>query len=312
MNAPSTPSFPVVVAVDGSERSAGAVRYAVHEARVRGRAVRLVHVVPTPLPEGGLWPAAGRDVEDLRTSGERILERAVAEARTGASDVRFESLLGRGTRVTELSAAAAAGDLMVIGRETRRGAERLVAGTTTAGVVARAAVPVVVVPADWRESERGRIVVGIKSIAPDGELLARAYAMASERHAVLRLVHAAEVPELAAEIGVADSYAGEAVSSGRQMLEAAARDWRDAFPDVEVETSAVEGPPAEVLVDAATDADLLMLARPHRDLRHPVRLGRTPRAVLGASDTPVEVVPLKRDPTPAPLVLESSGEILKN
>jgi nucleotide-binding universal stress UspA family protein len=304
---------PVVVAVDGSERSAGAVRYAVREARIRGCAVRLVHVAPTPLPEGGLWPSAGRDVDDLRSSGERILERAVAEARSAAFDVRFESVLGRGPRVAELAAMAAAGGLMVLGRETRRGTERLLAGTTTAGVVARSAVPVVVVPADWRERERGRgrIVVGIKSVLPDGELLARAYSMASARHAALRLVHVVEVPELAAEIGVAGAYADESVGSGRQMLEAAAHEWRDAFPDVEVEERAVVGRPAEVLVDASTDADLLMLARPHRDLRHPVRLGRTPRAVLGVSDTPVEVVPLKREPATAPLVLESEGEILK-
>ena len=312
MSTTRKPSSPVVVAVDGSERSAGAVRYAVREARVRGCAVRLVHVVPTSLPEGGLWPAAPRDVEDLRTSGERILEKAVAEARRGASDVRFESLLGRGTRVTELSAAAAAGDLLVIGRETRRGTERLVAGTTTAGVVARAAAPVTVVPADWRERERGRIVVGIKSVVTDGELLARAYSMASARHSTLRLVHVIGVPELAADIGITDIHAGEAVRSGRQLLETAARDWRDVFPDVAVELTVIEGRPADLLVDASTDADLLMLARPHRDLRHPVRLGRTPRAVLAVSDTPVEVVPLQREPTTAPLVLESSGEILKS
>jgi nucleotide-binding universal stress UspA family protein len=96
------------------------------------------------------------------------------------------------------------------------------------------------------------------------------------------------------------------------MLEAVARDWRDAFPDVEVEIVVVEGRAADMLVDASTDADVLMLARPHRDLRHPVRLGTTPRAVLEVSDTPVEVVPLKREPAMAPLVLESSGEIRKN
>jgi nucleotide-binding universal stress UspA family protein len=305
-------SSPVVVAVDGSERSAGAVRYAIHEARVRGCAVRLTHIAPTTLPEGGLWPSTARDIEDLRSSGERILDRAVAEARAGASDVRFESVLGRGQRVTELAAVAEAGALLVLGRETRRGMERLVTGTTTAAVVARAAVPVVVVPADWRESDHGRIVVGIKSAARDGELLAHAYSMASARHAALRFVHAVEAPVPASETVVAGSYTGEAVSAGQRTLEAAARDWRDAFPDVDVESVVVVGRPADVLVEASTDADVLMLARPHRDLRRPVRLGTTPRAVIEVSDTPVEVVPLKREPSTAPLVLESSGEILKN
>lgn len=305
-------SSPVVVGVDGSERSAGAVRYATREARLRGCAVRLAHIAPTALPEGGLWPTAARDVEDLRSSGERLLAGAVADARSGASDLRFESVLGRGPRVAGLVTEAAAGALLVLGRETRRGIERLAAGATTAAVVARAAVPVVVVPADWRESDHSLIVVGIKSSAGDGELLARAYAMAAARDAVLRLVHAVEAPGPASENGVADPSAGDSVNAGRRMLEAVARDWRDAFPDVEVETAVIEGRPAVALVGASTDADVLMLARPHRDLRHPVRLGTTPRAVLEVSDTPVEVVPLKREPAMAPLVLESSGEIRKN
>lgn len=142
-------------------------------------------------------------------------------------------------------------------------------------------------------------------------MLARAYATASARHAALRLVHVVDVSGRAAESGGTDSVAGESVGVAGRLLGEVARDWRDAFPGVAVETVVVEGHPADVLVDTATDADVLMLARPHRDLRHPVRLGRTPRAVLGVSDTPVEVVPLKDEPSTAPLVLESSGEILK-
>lgn len=310
MSAPRKPS-PVVVAVDGSERSAGAVRYAVREARLRGCAVRLVHVAPTPLPEGGLWPSAARDVEDLRSSGERILDRVAAEARSSASDIRFETELGRGTRLAELTAAAAAADLLVLGRESRRGAERLVAGTTTAGVTARAAVPVAVVPADWQARDLGRIVVGIKSFVRNGEMLARAYSTASARHAALRLVHVVDVSGRAAGTGGPDSVAAESARVVGRLLDDLARDWHDAFPGVTVETVVVEGHPADVLVDTATDADVLMLARPHRDLRHPVRLGRTPRAVLEVSDTPVEIVPVKDEPSTAPLVLESSGEILK-
>jgi nucleotide-binding universal stress UspA family protein len=78
---------PVVVAVDGSERSAGVVRYAVREARTQKRTVRLAHIASTP----------------LQSSGERILERAVAETRSRASDIGFESLLGRGSRLTVIS-----------------------------------------------------------------------------------------------------------------------------------------------------------------------------------------------------------------
>ncbi|MFI2489237.1 universal stress protein [Promicromonospora kroppenstedtii] len=301
---------PVVVAVDGSERSAGAIRYAIHEARLRGSPVRMVHVAPTPLPEGGLWPAAGRDVEDLRSAGELILDRAVSQARASAPDVAFDSLLGRGPRATELVAAAGTGGLLVLGRETRRGLERVVAGALTAGVVARVAVPVVVVPADWQGTRRDGVVAGIKSYPADGELLARAYAAAALRHTTLRLVQVADLADLAPD-AVAAADVDALVGAGSRMLGEAVRDWSTAFPETRVESVVLPGRPAEALVEAAAGAHLLLVARPHRDLRHPVRLGRTPRDVLAGSDTPVEVVPLRGDPTMAPLVLERSGEILK-
>ncbi|MFI2363081.1 universal stress protein [Promicromonospora sp. NPDC019610] len=302
---------PVVVAVDGTERSAGAVRYAIHEARLRGTGVRMVHVAPDPLPEGGLWPSAGRDVEDLRSSGELILDRAVSQARASAPDVAVESLLGRGPRATELVAAAATGGLLVVGRETRRGLERVVAGALTAAVVARVAVPVVVVPADWQGTGRNGVVAGVKSYPDDGELLARAFAAATLRHTALHLVQVADISDLAPD-AVTDADLDALVDAGGRMLRQAVRDWSTAFPETQVESVVLPGRPAEVLVEVAAGAHLLLLARPHRDLRHPVRLGRTPRDVLASSDTPVGVVPLRGDPTIAPLVLESSGEFLKN
>ncbi|MFE7507297.1 universal stress protein [Promicromonospora sp. NPDC057488] len=304
-------SDPVVVAVDGSERSAGAVRYAIHEARLRGTEVRLVHVAPDPLPDGGLWPSAGRDVEDLRSSGELILDRAVSQARAAAPDVAVHPLLCRGPRVTELVAAAATGGLLVIGRETRRGPERVVAGATTAKVVARVAVPVVVVPADWQGTRRNGVVAGVKSYPGDGELLARAFGAAAVRHTTLRLVQVADVADLAPDADTA-AEVDALVDAGDRMLRQAARDWSAAFPEIPVESVVLPGRPAEVLVGVAADAHLLLVARPHRDLRHPVRLGRTPRDALASSGTPVEVVPLRGDPTVAPLVLERSGEFLKD
>ncbi|GAA2227304.1 universal stress protein [Promicromonospora sukumoe] len=290
---------PVLVAVDGSGRSAGAVRYAVREARLRGSTVRLVHVAPTTLPEGGLWPSVGREVEDLRSSGEMVLDRAVSRTSSAAPDVEVDSLLCRGPRVGELVRASATGALLVLGRETRHGLERLVAGATTAGVVARAGVPVLVVRPDWREDDATGLVVGVRSYPGDSELLAHAYAAAAVRHATLRLVQVADVGDLAPD-AVEGADVDTAVAAGNRMLREAVRDWSAAFPEIPVQSTVVPGKPADALVEAAAEAELLLVARPHRDLRHPVRLGRTLRTVVRTSGTPVEVVPLSRDPAPAP------------
>ncbi len=215
---------PVLVAVDGSGRSAGAVRYAVREARLRGSTVRIVHVAPTTLPQGGFWPSVDWDVEDLRSSGERVLDRAVSRTSTSAPDVEVDSQLYRGPRVGELARASAEGALLVLGRETRHGLERLVTGATTAGVVARAVVPVLVVRADWQEDGTTGLVVGVRSYPGDGELLAHAYAAAAVRHATLRLVQVADAGDLAPD-AVEGADVDAAVAAGNRMLGEAVRDW---------------------------------------------------------------------------------------
>lgn len=284
---------PVVVVVDGSGCNMGAVRYAIREARTRGAVVRLILVLDGPDSEG-----------------RQIVDQAIAEAGDGAL-IEVEGLLGHGPRVAELVAATAWGDLAVLGRASRRGVEALDIRATNAEVAARAVVPVVVVPAHWQARGHGRIVVGIRSFGSAGELLAHAFSSASARHATLRVVHAVEFPDRAEDLVDMDSHAGGSFRSGRRLLETIVRDWSAAFPDVEVELSVVSGRAALVLADAAADADLLVIARHHRDLRHLERLGPTARAVLGVSDTPVEVFPLTGEPITAPLALESSGTILK-
>lgn len=303
MNATQSSAPTVVVAVDGTGRGAGALRYAIDQARARGARVRMVHVL-----------------DDRGSVGHEIMEPAMSRACAAARDLQFDWVFERGPRADKLVEAAAGGDLLVLGRAARQDTQGLVigsvatgavVGSVTAEVTARAEVPTVVVPADWQARHHGRIVVGVKSCTNAGELLAHAFSAASARHAALRVVHVCAAPDPADPVW-ADAHPGDRRTTEGRMLEALVHDWSEAFPDVEVKTVFVHGRPVRVLAAAAADADLLMTARHHRDLRHPVRLGPVPREVLGASDTPVEVVPLSGEPTTPPLVLERSGSILKS
>lgn len=288
------PAPAVVVAVDGSGRGTGALRFAIDEARARQVGVRMVHVL-----------------DDSGSAGHEIMDADMVEACAAASDVEFDWLFGRGPRAEQLVAAAGPEDLLVLGRAAPRSTGRPAVGTVTTEVAARATAATVVVPANWRARSHGRIVVGVKSFGTAGELLARAFAAASSRHAALRIVHACDSPE-PADLVRADEHPGDRGTPEGRMLVALVRDWSAVFPDVEVETVFAHGQAARVLAAAAADADVLMTARHHRDLRHLVRLGPIPRAVLGTSETPVEVVPLAGAPDTAPLVLERAGTILKN
>jgi nucleotide-binding universal stress UspA family protein len=241
----------------------------------------------------------------------QIMDPYMTEACVAASDVEFDWRFSRGPLADELVAAAGAGDLLVLGQTTPWSPQRPGVSAVITEIAARTMAALVVVPADWRARHRHRIVVGVKSCAKAGGLLARAFAEASARGATLEIVHVCDTADPAAVARV-DVRPGDRHGSEVRSLEALVRDWSDVFPGVAVETSFAHGQPARVLIDATTGADLLMIARHQRDLRHLARLGPVPRAVLGASDVPVEVVPLTGAPTPAPLVLTRSGSILKN
>jgi hypothetical protein len=84
-------------------------------------------------------------------------------------------------------------------------------------------------------------------------------------------------------------------------------DWSDRFPGVELTVTVAHGRPAQVVLDAAADADVVVVGRHRRDLEHVARLGPTAREVIAQSDIPVEVVPVARVRASAPLGFERSG-----
>lgn len=185
MNTTQSSAPTVVVAVDGTGRGAGALRYAIDQAR--GARVRMVHVL-----------------DDRGSVGHEIMEPAMSRACAAARDLQFDWVFGRGPRADKLVEAAAGGDLLVLGRAARQDTQGLVigsvatgavVGSVTAEVTARAEVPTVVVPADWQAGHHGRIVVGVKSCTNAGELLAHAFSAASARHAALRVVHVCAAPD---------------------------------------------------------------------------------------------------------------------
>jgi len=309
MNSVGHPA-PVVVAVDGTERSAGAVRYAVGEARRRRTDLRVVHVAPSALPVGGSMPYMDYPGHALIDVARRVLDEEVAGIRATDPNLKVEAVLRQGRRAVEIAVDAATGCLVVLGRETRHGIDRVYAGTTTAAVAARASVPVAVIDAGWQPTEHGRVLVGIEPAS--GEVLSYAFPLAAARHAMLQVMHVWKVPDPYAALDHERSVTGEWVIAATRLLESTVADWRASFPDVEVEISVLPGQPAQELVDAAARADVLLLARRRRDIEHPGRLGATTRAVLGHAGAPVEVVPLTGVPKHAPLVLERFGEILKS
>ena len=249
---------PVVLAADGTPSSEGALRFAVQESGVRGTGLVIVHVNPMdvpapplrPIPAVGPIPAVRPAVPSaLSMHARRVLERTAREARELAPGLSVSTVLVDGRRVRAIVDAAADAQLVVVGRETRHGLERVLTGATTAGVASHARCPVVVVPGDWQPGrnagEGGTVVVGIRRVADAADLMATAYAWASSRGASITVVHAWEMADAYLDRIEARTHADEWQALGEQLLGEALGDWRDRHPDVSVETQRGSRPRSE-------------------------------------------------------------------
>lgn len=299
----------VVVGVDGCPGSEGALRYAVAEATRRHAPLCLVHVVPTSAPVWPGVPMGGVAGTELRAIAEKILEETVETVRRIAPDLAVSTVLSAGSRSAALVDAADGAQLVVVGRETQHGIDRVLVGAVTAGVAARAGCDVVVVPSFWSEGHpRGRVVAAVKSSANAHEILAEAFAQASARGAALIVVTAWELPDPYLDRIEVRTHASDWEDEGRRSLEVLLADWRTAYPDVPVEIRVHHGRSASVLLAASRDSDLLLLSRRHHAVPPYGRLGGVAHAVLQATDVPVEVVPFTGVPTPhEEVVLEETG-----
>lgn len=306
MNSPITHA--VVVGVDGCPGSAGALRYAVAQARHRQAPLRLVHVVPTFFGMGSAIV-----LSDLYGAGQEIVDEATKTVHALDPELEVTKAVVPGDRSAGLVEEAEDAQLVVVGSETRHGVGRLLTGTVTASVAAHAPCDVVVVPSFWEEgSPHRQVVVGLKSPHDTRELLARAFAEASERVATLVVVTAWEFADPYFDRAVARGHAQDREEQGRQVVAKLTADWRAAYPQVAMETRVLHGAPARVLLDTSKDSDLLVISRRRFALPPYGNLGGVGHDLLRLSDVPVLVVPYAADQAEEPaILLEEDGALLK-
>lgn len=303
---PQTPY--VVVGVDGSFSNLGALRYAAAEAASLGAALQLVHVVPDYLPVSPMVPQTPVDLAQL---GAGVLEQAAARVRAMDSELSVGTWLRHGTRPVRLTQAAEDAELLVVGRDDRPLLERLLRGDTATGVAARSSVPVVQVPAAWDPADRRTVVVGVKSPTHAPEMLADAFAVARRRGATLVVVHAWKLPSAYDDIIEVRVDLASWTREATAEMEALLRDWRTAYPDVEVEVRIVHDHASHALVAASRQADLVVIARRQHGMPAATHLGGTARTVLRAAECPVRVVaPADAPPIPS-LTVEESGQLAR-
>ena len=145
----------IVVGVDGSTHSLGALRFALSEARLRDAKVVAVHVPHLPVtPVVGAPAFVIGDPPDLAQSVEeaaaKIFDDMLAEVGSEAADVEVERVVTRGGVAHELVKAAEDADLLVLGSRGHGGFMGLLLGSVSHQCVHHATCPVVIVPGGER------------------------------------------------------------------------------------------------------------------------------------------------------------------
>ncbi|MFH8342336.1 universal stress protein [Streptomyces sp. AM6-12] len=291
----------VTAGLDGSPESRAAVEWAAREAALRALPLRILHV-REPEPEAGAdRAAAGEWARRVRQSA------AGLRRRHPAVEVVTDQITGEPAQT--LTEAADGAELLALGS---RGLGRLggfLVGSAGLFVIAHTTRPVVLVRAGEAAADEHRpgpsgvpsaatpfrpVVLGLDIDDPEGPsqaLLEFAFDAAARRGAALRVVHAWTPPPYAAYGVPADPPVVPAF--GRRasaLLTGALRPWRQKYPDVEVSEASRAGNAAPVLIDAASDASLVVVGRRVRTSPYGIHVGHVTHAVLHHVAAPVAVV----------------------
>lgn len=290
----TTTEHGILVGVTGRGENTAALVWAAAEARRRSCAITLVHavtpVLPPPPPSVLLTSGPLLDVGKLVL--EEVSEELVALA---GPDVPVRSLVEHqhaGWLLTELSADA---ELVVVAHRRRRGLGRIATRSTEVSAAAHAHCPVVAVPSDWSgdptAAGQAWVTVGVHEAGGPEEALEAGFALADERGAPLRLVHAWRSDPVYEDIIMRRVDPGWA-DRARDEVQRFARPVADRYPGVEVDVLVEHQWPADALVDLAPTSAVLVVGRHGTPLPLPPRLGSVARTVLTKAPCPVVVVPV--------------------
>jgi nucleotide-binding universal stress UspA family protein len=287
----------IVVGVDGSEGSFEALIWATHHAKRTGLPLKIVTVteIPAVYTAAGV-PALppGSTFDDLVQQGVDINLRAVDDARAFDLGVEVSGTAVVGTPVVNLVEATPAGDLLVVSATSHHGRMTDVLGSVATGVTHRAHGPIVIVhgPVVHAASLK-RIVVGIDGCDESRFALGWACELAEQIAASVEVVHAWEYPYRTKDAVFGSPKAvmqGDATTLTEEIL----AELSPARRAVVTAAQVIEGEPSDVLIEAANDADLMVVGSRGRGGVRSLLMGSVSRTVIQHAASTVVVIPSAR------------------
>ncbi|WP_347306437.1 universal stress protein [Corynebacterium sp. SA-MJD20WY100] len=287
----------VVVAVDGSEASKNAVRWAANTAMKRGIPLRIAssYTVPQFLYAEGMVPPKEL-FDDLQAETLEKIEAARAVAHEVAPDIKIGHTIAEGSPIDMLLEMSHDVTMVVMGSRGMGGLSGMVMGSVSASVVSHASCPVVVVREDNHVTEStkyGPVVVGVDGSEVSQKATHYAFAEAAARGAELIAVHTwmdMQVQASLAGLSAAQTEWAEVEKEQGALLTERLADFQAEYPDVPVKKVIARDRPVRALADAAAGAQLLVVGSHGRGGFKGMLLGSTSRALLQNAPCPMMVV----------------------
>ena len=276
-----------MVGIDETAAAAAAARVAVDEGRARGW--------PVPAGRCGAYPGrpgagpgappAGGGARPRSPALDRLLRDAlgsrVDEVARTVDEVDFA--------VSGLLHHVDAGDLLVLGPSRPGLTHGLVSGSVTQRCLRRTPCPVAVVH-DGAVPPPERVAVGVDGSDPAHAALLWGLAQARARRLPLHLVHAWEVPLLAAPVPL-DPLDPAHREAARAELDRVVAALPPSARDVDVEPVLVDGPASDVLLERSEQGDLVVVGTRGIGGVAALLLGSTALRLSQLAPAPVVLVP---------------------
>lgn len=237
----------VAVGVDETPEALAAARWAAAVVARRGGRLLLVHgyLLPAIYP-----PTAGAEVTVLKAVQDEIVSEIADVLRREQPTITMSTLVERQPVVPLLKDVSTQVDLLVLGHHRAGWVERLISGSVSSALSARAHCPVVTVPYG-NLAEHGPVVIALDVEAQSEQAMKLAFDRAKYTDQSVTVIHA--VPDSAPAAELEQLYAQIADSI---------KPWRARYPACEVRIQLVNGSPHHTLVEAVPQASLLIVTRP--------------------------------------------------
>ncbi|MBO1901904.1 universal stress protein [Leucobacter weissii] len=267
-----------IIGVDGSEQSRTALEWGLTRAAQSGATVELLHVA-----DDSFLSESVAFLSEAQAASEKMLEAEREFARESGFTGQISGTAVVGHPIAEVENASRHADLVILGAHAGSKLAGSFFGTRAVKIAAVAHCPVAVVPSNVEGKPQPGVVVGVDGSEASQRAIAFAAEEASFRGVPLIAVYA-WMPPLTP--GLEYLWSEELVESQRSAAEESiaigTAGLAERYPDLSVERRIVQAPPVAAILQAAEDADTIVVGSRGRGGLQRLLLGSVSHGVLQA------------------------------